>query len=367
MTPGLRDWTRRVTGLENFDLAAVLIDDLHIDQQVQQNLKNTFADHDFCSSFGLDQIILSLEVLNQQHLIDLQKWLASQCCCIERYHVIVIGELGISRWWQSYTAVMNLRSFQLVEVLDLPFGSKSLRESWSRSHSWFREFWYADIPDRVDLDRDLHHHFLYLPGGSSACLETGLYKDYLACRMSELPSGLVDLRYILRDANDLANWTDCESGWQDQAAVDHIRDLRLRLGSKHGSPVVYDRDLYSRTLDLYTHTFATVARESLMAQPWSCCGEKTLRPFMLGQFVIPTTIDAVSRLEDLGFWFDHSWFDFSYQKEKNLMVRTHHLLRSLGDLVTRDLQECRQHLQQHRARYQSNSELARQLTRLYSV
>jgi hypothetical protein len=367
MIPALRDWIRSTTGLDDFDLAAVLIDDLHIMDQARENLENTFAGHNFADSFDRNQVVLSLEVLTQQHLIELQRWLASRCCRINSYHVIIIGEPGISQWWQNYSDVMNLRSFRIIEVVDLPFGSESLRKSWPKTHSWFREFWYADIPDTADLDRDLRHHFLYLPGGSPNSLEPGLYKDYLACRLLDLPGGLVDLRYGLSEADCLASWVDCESGWIDQQAVDEIRELRQQHGSQHDSPVIYDTDLYVRTLPLYAHTFATVARESLMTQPWSCLGEKTLRPFMLGQFVIPTTLDAVSRLEDLGFWFDHAWFDFDYQKERDVIKRTRQLLRSLADLVQRPLMQCSQHLQDNRSRYQANSLLARQLTEFYSA
>lgn len=367
MIPALRDWIRGTTGLIDFDLAAVLIDDLHIMDQAQQKLENTFAGHDFLASFDRDQVVLSLEPLTQQHLIELQRWLASRCCRIQSYHVIIIGEPGIAQWWQNYSDLMNLRSFHIVEVIDLPFGSDSLVKSWSKTHSWFREFWYADIPNNMQLDRDLRHHFLYLPGGSTNSLESGFFKDYLACQMLDLSGGLVDLRYRLTEADCLANWVDSQSGWTDQSAVDEIRRLRQQHGNQHGTPLIYDTDLYARTLDLYAHTFATVARESLMTQPWSCLGEKTLRPFMLGHFVIPTTLDAVSRLEDLGFWFDHDWFDFDYQKEQDVIRRTQKLVSSLAHLVRRPLLQCRQHLQDNRTRYEANSLLARQLTKLYSA
>lgn len=367
MTPALRDWVKNSTGLDDFDLAAVLVNDLHVPETARRDLANTFSTHDFSASFHRPQIILSLEVWSRDNLIFFQQWMADRCCRIESYHIIVIGQPGMADWWNRYADVMSLRSFCLHEVLDLPFSGDSIRENWPslQADHWFRERWYSDIAAVPDLDRDLEWHCVYMPGGSAKSVETGFYKEYLACLMLDLPGMLVDLRFPLKDADTLANWTDAESGWMDQHSVDEIRDIRQRCQQEPAEPVVYDSHLYHRTLPLYQHSFATVARESVMTQPWSCIGEKTLRPFMLGQFVIPTTWDAVSRLEALGFWFDRHWFDFGYEKIQDPLTRTKHLMVSLRELVQRDLAQCRQHLRDHRARYMANSELARQLTRLY--
>lgn len=368
MTPALHDWIHKVTGLDDFDLAAVLVNDLHVPATAQQDLANTFASHDFAASFGRAQVIVSLEIWSRENLIYFQEWLAGRCCNIQNYHIIVIGQPGMADWWQRYTDIMYLRTFAICEVLDLPFSGNALRQSWPQlqPYHWCRERWYADIDLVPDLDRTLRWHCVYLPGSSSQSVEHGFYKDYLACLMMDLPGTLVDLRFSLKDADTLANWLDAKLGWIDQASVDGIRELRRRRGDEHDSPVIYDSQLYHRTLNLYRHSFATVARESIMTQPWSCIGEKTLRPFMLGQFVIPTSIDSVTRLEDLGFWFDRDWFDFNYERHRDVLHRTRALMTSLHDMVSKDIAECQQHLQDHRAKYQANSELARQLTRLYS-
>jgi hypothetical protein len=367
MTPPLHDWIRCQTGLDYFDLAAVMVDEMHIVDQSYQRLEATFKDHDFSRSFERAQVVLSLEIWSLENLIGFQKWLQARCCRIDRYHVIVIGQPGMAEWWKQYTSVMRMRSFYLHEVLDLPFGSETMRQNWPiESFHWFRERWYADIPSEPDLDRTLQHHCVYLPGGTGHSVETGYYKHYLACRIIDLPSTLVDLRFNLQDAETLANWVDSELGWMDQQLVDQIREIRHRLDDNVGSPVIYDTDLYLRTLPLYRNCFATVARESLMIQPWACVGEKTLRPLMLGQFVIPTTFKAVTYLEGLGFWFDRDWFDFGYELEPDPIARCHYLVESLLVLTSKSLEDCRSHLLRHRTRYQANSELARQLTRLHS-
>jgi hypothetical protein len=367
MTPALRDWIHESTGLDDFDLAAVLVNDLHVPATAQQDLAITFAAHDFTASFDRAQVIVSLEIWSRENLIYFQDWMASRCCKIQNYHIIVVGQPGMAGWWCRYAEIMDLRTFTIWEVLDLPFSGDAVRQSWPQLQPdhWFRERWYSDIDRAPDLDRTLHWHCVYLPGSSSQSVERGFYKDYLACRMMDLPGTLVDLRFPLKDADTLANWLDSESGWLDQASVDELRDLRQRWGDVHGPEVIYDSELYRRTLALYRHSFATVARESLMTQPWSCIGEKTLRPFMMAQFVIPTSIDSVSRLEDLGFWFDRDWFDFSYERHRDVLRRTQALMTSLRDLVSRDIADCQHHLRHHREKYQANSELARQLTSLY--
>lgn len=363
----LHEWIQRTVQLQDFDLAAVLTDQLH-GGDTEKQLAAAFAQHDFDASFHRPQIILSLEIWSRENLIAFQQWLSHRCCRIQSYHVVVIGQPGINAWWQRYSDIMQLRSFVLHETLDLPFGNTAMHSNWPRMprDHWLRERWYRDIIAPPDLDRDLRWHCLYMPGGSSRSVESGFYKEYLACIMLDLPSTLVDLRFALSPADVLANWTDAQSGWVDLQGVDRIREIRQRQGDAHGDPVVYDSELYPKTLPLYQHTFATVARESVMTQPWSCIGEKTLRPFMLGQFVIPTTVDAVTRLEDLGFWFDRDWFDFGYEKIRDPLERTQYLVRSLQHLVHRDLAECAQHLRDHRSRYQANCDLAHELTRLYA-
>lgn len=365
--PTLSDWISHATHLDSFELAAVLVTDLHIEHTADADLACTFQDHDFSRSFYRDQIILSLEIWTRENLIFLQQWLDGRSCRIDRYHVVIIGQPGIRTWWYQYVEVMQLRSFKVHEVLDLPFGSGAIRQSWPRlqSHHWFRERWYADIPRIADLGRELHHHCVYLPGGSANSVESGYHKQWLACHMSSLPGVLVDLRFDLEHSDTLCSWLDHELGWQDQAAVDGFRQLRQALTNQEQSPVLYDQDLFRRTLPLYQHSFATVARESLLSQPWSCIGEKTLRPFMLGQFVIPTGPGAVTYLESLGFWFDHDWFDYSYDQERCAILRMQKLITSVARLCEKSLASCRQHLDVYRQRYQDNSELAHQLTVLY--
>jgi hypothetical protein len=93
------EWLRANIKLDQFDVAAVLINELHAVSTAKEQLEKTFVDHDFCSSFQRSQVILGLEVWTAESLILLRDWLAQKCCQIDRYHVIVSGHPGIKAWW----------------------------------------------------------------------------------------------------------------------------------------------------------------------------------------------------------------------------------------------------------------------------
>ena len=364
----LNQWVQQQTQLPEFDIAGVIGIELHTDASL---LDQVFQNHDFSRSFQRPQVILAVEAWTVNMLRYLHRYLRHRPNQISNYYLIVIGHPGIADWWQRFQDLAIDTSFNIVEVLDLPF---TLQDLLPYAHQditnkiWSRDQWYADITDRDDYtDQDIHYYFLYQAGTKSQSFDPGYAKEYLLLQMTAFqPQARVDRCYALSSHDAIVNWVDLATFWQDQQHVDTVSKL-YHVANSAQCHTANINTLMPDSAKCYENSFATVVRETVMTMPYGCVSEKTLRAFRFAQFVIPTTLRGVESLESAGFKFDHDLFDYSYQYQTDFVQRVRQLTQSLTQLINNNsLQDLRRHLHQRRDLYQHNQQQARKLTHLLS-
>ena len=78
---------------------------------------------------------------------------------------------------------------------------------------------------------------------------------------------------------------------------------------------------YDSLAQIYDQSFCQLLRETYNSEPWTCITEKTLDCFLNYMVPIPLSINSVSNLENIGFKFDHTMIDYSFQHEKDFFKR----------------------------------------------
>jgi hypothetical protein len=354
------------------DIAGIIGTELHHFHTASLALDKLF---DNCvlweAGFSRKQILISLEVWSTRNLIDFHEWLRKQPTDINSFWLVVIGQPGMAQWWNDYKHLWRIESFHIQEVLDLPFGPKAVQPYARQDLSplWGRQCWYQDFSVILpDFDRQISHHAVYMAGRSACTIDQGHCKDYLAYCMTELaPDIKMDLCYDPVSVTMLADWLDHEHYYRDASIRDRVSALASKLDQYPRSHAP-TQDIFSATIPLYQQSFATVVRESLLAQPWGCVGEKTLRAFYFGQYVIPTTYSSGDYLQQLGFQFDDDIINLEYTRLREPLKRLDGLMSELKKFQQRwRTQDLQQHLAHRRDLYLHNSQLAQNLTQLQSA
>ena len=81
-------------------------------------------------------------------------------------------------------------------------------------------------------------------------------------------------------------------------------------------------------------SFFQIVREATMSTPYTLITEKTIKCFLNFQITLPTSgVNSVANLEKLGFKFDHSLVDYSYQTEPVFSVRMFKILKLTEDFA----------------------------------
>jgi len=346
--------------------------ELYAQHTARASLEQAIDFDSYDRSWAFPQIIICLEVLTHQHLEIIHNFLEQRCCKIDDFYLLLIGHSGAAEFWAQYNKLLGRNSFQIIEVIDLPFGVEHMlccanadarqNQQDIKTH-WRRSEWYADFDQyQPNFDRDIEYHALYLPGRNNNSIELGYAKQYLACEMAALPSTDVDLNYDLPDIETLFHWVERINNWYTLVNIDDLQVAYRYLMLKNKVPIAADNNIFTTSRELYQNSFFTVVRETVMQQPYACIGEKTLRAFYYGQAVIPTTYRGTEYLRKLGFQFIPE-LDVDFDQEKNFAVRVSRMIMLLSQFIAqhskKDLQLL---LKKHRDLFRHNSWLARQLT-----
>jgi|688.fasta_scaffold06729_20 hypothetical protein len=350
--------------------------ELYAENTARASLEQAIRFDSYDRSWAFPQIIICLEVLTQQHLEIIHNFLEQRCCKIDDFHLLLIGHAGAAEFWIKYNQLLGRNSFQIIEVIDLPFGADIMLDCANPDaktncdnvqQHWRRNQWYDDYKKfQPDFDRVPTHHVMYLPGRNNHSIEQGYAKQYLALEISALNNSYVDQCYELPDQEQLLYWIERSNNWYTPGNVAELQKQYKILNKKSRRYIPDDATIFDTSREMYSDSFFTVVRETVMQQPYGCIGEKTMRAFYYGRAVVPTTYQGVKSLKSLGFEFIPE-FDIEHDQQINFFQRSRSMIQSLqtfiNDHSSRDLELL---VKKHRDLWRHNSNLAFQIAYLRS-
>jgi hypothetical protein len=208
----------------------------------------------------------------------------------------------------------------------------------------FRQRWFDNITELPKRDwfansKKIEQVFSYY-GGTYATPE----RQYLVLTLLELSEvGSIDYLGKFETKDTVTAYSENINYYLDQAEIDQINELFDRHVSPSGTlvqqnmpgPGIKNEPIGYQGIQWYTDStcFASVVRETVVDDRYSCVTEKTLRAFLHHMVVIPVTFQGVKELEHMGFWFPHDIFDYSYQTESRFAYRTKHMINSIKQLI----------------------------------
>jgi hypothetical protein len=298
---------------------------------IEAALDQQFGTYDWTKSFRAPQILVYEEILTSEMLIAIHLWLRRKCADISNIILVTTSHLGVAAWWSKYCSVMGYRSF-------------SIREKFYTHSDHWRPIWIdtmAVLPSREWFikSKKIERVFSYY-GGTYATLD----RQYLVLKLLEL-SAVGEIDYIgeFTTKDTVLAYSENINYYLDQTDIDQVD----RSFDQHVSPAgklvqqnapasgLKNERIRYQGVQWQTDSkcFASVVRETVVDDVYSCVTEKTLRAFLHHMVVIPVTFQGVKELEHMGFWFPHDIFDYSYQTESRFAHRTKHLITSIKQLI----------------------------------
>lgn len=327
------------------------------DVWVERRLDDMFGSYDWTRSFDRPQILVYDEIMLSEILIIMHQWLRRRSARIDNIHLVVTHHPGIARWWNQWCNAMQERSFQIREWFFI------------KSPRWHQLF--ANSPALQPLQfyqthKQISRTFSYY-GGSWRSTE----REYLALKfMPFSPRAFVDCLFRFGDRQELLAYAEHVNYYENQSQIEQLAQAYDQHVSAQGmiakSPqpeISKPREVELRAIDLQGFQWgvdqtcwASVVRETQNNERFSCATEKTVRAFLHHCAVIPLGFRAVQDLEDLGFWFPHDRFDYSYQHEPLFARRIERLLESLDRLSQVPVADLQKHYDQNCDRFHANAQ-----------
>lgn len=322
---------------------------------VFQALDTKFKDIDFAITFGQKAAILYDEVLPSEILILIHAWLRTKSCNIQNIVLLTTHHSGTRHWWKEWCCFTGEKSFEVVEL-----AYKNSRQA--------RCYMITAMPDsNFFLTQKNIEYFFSFYGGGYATTE----RCYLTLRMLELNEyGFVDFIGKFLPRQEILDYAEHITYYTDQTEIEllatqydrFIVDFKLQ-----NNPLLFDAGKKFQNEPLYgnfqwnidKHCFASVIRETLIDQQYSCITEKTLRTFLHHLVAIPTCYCAVEELESKGFWFPHDIFDYSYQNKKIYSERVSLMIAAIKNTTAQmSLSELNLYYHKNIDKFDNNAELA---------
>lgn len=318
--------------------------------------------HDWKRSFDIPQVIYYDERVTVEVVESLHQYLRTQCCDIENIVLLTSHCLGLESWWQDRCNLYREKSFRIKEWL------------FVRTVTWAQHF--SDLtPMDGSYIRAKKSHIRYLfdsYGGTNPKLD----RLYLALKLRGLGEiGVVDLMtpfsvtesQLTAHAMYLGYFKNC----QEEQDISALYQKYVYAGNLELDPFLYSVSSISKIKNekLGPHGFqfaldqaclSTVVNETDNTQPWAMVSEKTLRPFWHHNIVIPNAYQSVQLLESKGFWFPHDIIDYSYQEERDWLIRINRMLLSLQRTHDRLQGRYTEYFQDNLDRFQHNARLLQQ-------
>ena len=323
---------------------------------IEHELDQMFGNYDWTKSFSTPQRLVYDEAITSEILIAIHHWLRRQCADITNITLVTTHHLGIASWWKQYCSVMGQQSF-------------SIQERLFTHADRFRQRWFDNITELPKRDwfansKKIEQVFSYY-GGTYATPE----RQYLVLTLLELSKvGSIDYLGKFESKDTVTAYSENINYYLDQAEIDQINELFDRHVSPSGTlvqqnmpaPGIKNEPIGYQGIQWYTDStcFASVVRETVVDDRYSCVTEKTLRAFLHHMVVIPVTFQGVKELERMGFWFPHDIFDYSYQTESRFAYRTKHMINSIKQLIANlSISDMQQYYNDNIDKFHANAKL----------
>lgn len=309
---------------------------------ILDHLETSLGSYDWSQSFIRPQVI---SYRNQQEygvtvLESLHYFLRQRGGNIENVTLISTDHLGINDWWKNYMDAAGEKTYRIHEWLDL--------RCWDYDQYYTRLDCVRKSAQQLTADRPKFNYVFSWYGGSYIRSKQ-IEKPFFTIVMKDIDHlGVVDV--IAKDVDPVALINHAEFlSYYSQDYVDLFKSLCSRFIDQNNNIIVGSaakllKQNINETLDyqgtqymIDRQCFATVVRETTDTAPFASLTEKTIRAFFHGMAVVPMGYRAVHYLEQLGFWFPHDIFDYSYQHEKDPLVRYRTMIdeiKKLSDTYT---------------------------------
>lgn len=300
-----------VVYLNHLDLGKVLQNSIFTEQHVYSYLEENLGNIKFNKSHSSKMVFIYNEVMDVSILTGLHYWLYRKPCNLDNVILVTTMNTGIKDWYNRYTNLLGVKGFKVIEAPLLCYvfleNFQSIRE----------------LDTRV-VKKQLKHYFS-LFGGTYFESE----KIFLTVLFDSLKTGFVDLMFNPKDTTtsqlqNLDGYLEQLTNFSDRNTVDSFLQKFSELHICVDSTKTYNEVSSGKGFQYSINNCSAfqVVRETQHSLGYNVFTEKTLRSFVHLQMPIPVSgPNAVDRLKELGFVFDDTIIDYSYQYEPSFYNR----------------------------------------------
>jgi hypothetical protein len=324
--------------IDHFELAGVINDEclkaldsapalVAKNLYVEQALDQLLGHYDWSVSFSTPVVLIYDELVTSEILIILHNWLRRKCADIENIQLIVTSHTGIAKWWKSWCQTNHEKSFQINELFFTISPS---------AKKYFKNFTKLPELDFYRQNKKISKLFSFYGGTYS-----GLEKEYLILKILEFKnSASIDFFAKFSSKQEILDYAEHINYYKNQKEIDYIsyaydtyvQDCYLNYNQSLVRTKNEPIDFKSLQWTIDKICWASIVRETVNGDKFASLTEKTLRAYLHHNVVIPTGFNAVTDLEDLGFWFPHDIVDYSYQSEPLYANRINQMIQMLTHL-----------------------------------
>lgn len=279
-------------------------------------LDTYLGNFDLTESFTKKIILLNTEPYKLEHLLILHDWLIDKCCNITNIFLISDHSMGAKKWYEDYLNLFNVVGFNIIET---PIRNIHRLETIN---------FLSDYPLQKDaIRKKIKYYFSAFMGGYSSSMEKDVLATFFLSKKNigyiEYLSGYCSSEY------QFENYLESITYFSNREQVEILLKLRKdgsfsKYNQNNNIPSFHDQmksNAYDSLAQIYDQSFCQLLRETYNSEPWTCITEKTLDCFLNYMVPIPLSINSVSNLENIGFKFDHTMIDYSFQHEKDFFKR----------------------------------------------
>ncbi len=286
---------------------------------IHKALDDLISDKELQRSFYERIVLVYDETIPVEIVTGIHSWLYTKCCDIENIVLIVTHHLGLKDWYNRYLSLFGMKGFSVIEAPLLSMRYKNRFES-------IQSFQKTNKPK-------LDHYFSFY-GGTYGSLE----RDFLTAKFSTINEGYVDYMCgYSEDAVKFDNYLESLTRFKDRAAVDQLLAVRSSRQILENAKKIKDEDFSNSgfQFDIDNVSACQVVRETLVDLPYLSVTEKSLRPFLHNQIPIPTGVEGLFHLTQLGFATDYEPVDYRYQFEKHFYTRINQICKVINSIKAR--------------------------------
>jgi hypothetical protein len=307
------------------------------DVEVERELERLFENYDWSKSFYSTQVLVYDEAILSEFLPIIHNWLRRKCCDIENIVLISITHPGIADWWKSWCSVNHQKSFQIKEA--------NFWDSPTHRGTWISENFKEPSLDFFKENKKITKLFSFYGGTYSK-----IPQEFLTLKLMRFCDvSVVDYLGTFNSKDKLLGYAESMYYYKNQFEIDQLSESYDKYVSNNfkllnhstnpnnytNSPLKCKIDFNGTKWNIDRQCFATVVRETMIDDVFSCLSEKTMQAFLHHNVVIPVAFDSVSHIEKLGFWLPHELIDYSYQKNTIFVDRIDQMILMLDRLVSK--------------------------------